>query len=145
VPVLIGNGLGLRDWIVIALIPVLTLISKLIADRKTHGLAKTGEWRSDFDSIRSEWSTIRTEWSDRLNRSEEERMECEKRIEATEKLYDDLLKKNETLDQRIAHFEGALEEMNRLLHQKNEALAVMQMELDMLKKVNGLDENGDPT
>lgn len=135
------NGDTLKQWVAIAVIPVLLALFKFISDRSTYGLAKQGEWRKDVETMKGSWKDTWDALSHRVKMAEEAEMECEKERK-------DMAQRQDTQEERIARLEGGMEEMTRTLHKKNEAIQVLELENADLEKENARlragDENGRP-
>lgn len=135
------NGDSLKQWVAIAIIPVLLGLFKLITDRSTYGLAKQGEWRKDVETMKGSWKDTWEALSHRVERAEEGEMKCEKERQ-------ELAERQQQMEGRIEKLEGGMEEMTRTIHKKNEAIQVLELEnADLEKEVERLrtgDENGRP-
>lgn len=131
--------------IAVGIVPVLTLLFKYLVDRRTQNMANRGEWRGDVETMRDSWKETWEALSQRVERAEEGEADCLKRNERMEQRQDEN-------DVRMAKLEGGLEEMTRLVHQKNEAIQILEMEKELAQKQLGkqrgkpetTDEDGDP-
>lgn len=126
-----SSGLSIREWVGVVLLPGITLLGKYIVEtrqqRQSGKREQHSEWRGDFDAIRGEWKEIREVWSMRIKAAEDSEANCQERC-------DQLLVRATEQEERLGKMEGALEIMERQVHQKNEAITILQMEVDMLEK-----------
>lgn len=136
-----GSEWNTKDVIAVGIIPVLTLLFKYLVDRRTQNMANRGEWRGDVETMRDSWKETWEALSQRVERAEEGEADCLKRNERMEQRQDEN-------DVRMAKLEGGLEEMTRLVQQKNEAIQILEMEKELAEKRRDKpkhpDEDGDP-
>lgn len=115
---------SLREWIAIVLIPILALVFRELAARRTHRhtekVSATDTWLSEFNAIRNEWKESREEWSHRIERAEAAELECEQRCAG--------------LEIRVLQVESDRVADREVIHQQRERITVLELEIGLHDK-----------